>query len=211
MSKSRNPWMDISLSDYINHMSNPEVRQYQMINEHFKKAVTKHEPRSIFVPGCTIGNGFEHIDWEKIENVLAVDISSSFIEELKNQYGSRKNLELIAGDIQKISFDKDKYDLIFAALIFEYVDVSMVLQKISNIISEKGILYVILQQAGNNQSLVSKTKYKSLEILTPVIKLITPDQFRIYAAQFGMIESCGELILLNSGKSFYAAEYKKSR
>ncbi len=117
-----NPWLEINISDYVNHMSRPEVGQYQMINVCFRSLIQKYDPEKIFVPGCTIGNGFEYIEWDQVQKVTALDINPAFLEILRNKFAGEGKLETISEDFQTFRTKGRKYDLIFAALFFEYVE-----------------------------------------------------------------------------------------
>ena len=200
-----NPWLKISASDYVNHMSSLEVMQYQMINECFKTALDKYRPQKILVPGCTIGNGFEHINWTQVEKVTALDINENYLQILRQNYGYHKNLEVVVKDIVQFNSNK-KYDLIFAALLFEYVDLRSTLKKIKEFMSENSVLYTIIQLQNKKVSMISKTKYKSLEQLSSIMKLVNVQEFYLAANVIGLKILSEKKITLKSGKSFQVFE-----
>lgn len=201
----KNLWLDISISDYVNHMSSPEVGQYQLINESFKTVLNKYNPKKIFVPGCTIGNGFEHINWDNVENVTALDINPNFLTLLSNLYPDEKKLELINKDLLKFNSGK-KFDLIFAALIFEYVDLALSLTRIRTMMDKHSILFSIIQLPAENQSKVSKTSYKSLERLSAYMNLISTEKFDNEIKNSGLNIISGIQKTLGNGKSFLLTE-----
>lgn len=172
-----NPWLSVDLSDYVNHMSSPEVGQYQMINECFEATLRKFEPRRIFVPGCTTGNGFEHISWQKVERVTALDVNPDFLKVLREKFPVQEKLEIIAEDFNLFRGKDREYDLIFAALFFEYVEIKPALTKFREMMHDSSLLFSIIQLPGEGQSKVSKSKYKSLEALAPYITLTTAEEF----------------------------------
>ena len=201
-----NPWLDIDISDYVNHMSSSEVGQYALINECFRHLIQKYNSEFIFVPGCTIGNGFEHIDWNKIEKITALDINPEFLNILGNRFPGERKLEIVNTDFLNYNSNKNKYDLIFVALLFEYVSLSSALTKIKNMMKESSILFSIIQLPDENQSKVSKSKYKSLEKLGPYISLITVDEFEKELNESGFCIKWSEQRKLVNGKSFLLAE-----
>ncbi len=201
-----NPWIDIDLSDYVNHMSSPEVGQYQMINECFKTVLEKIKPRRIFVPGCTIGNGFEYINWQRVEKVTALDINPDFLKVLQERFSAQEKLEIIAGDFNLFKGNNRVYDLIFSALIFEYIDIKSALCKFRGMMNKSSVLFAIIQLPDINQSKVSKTKYKSLEKLGPYITLMSPEEFIKEIDEAGLKISASTKRTLKNGKSFLLTE-----
>ncbi len=201
-----NPWLEIDISDYVNHMSSPEVGQYQLINQSFRTILQKRKPGSIFVPGCTIGNGFEHIEWQNVERVTALDINPDFLNILKSKFRNEEKLEIICMDFNTFICDERQYDLIFSALFFEYVDIHSVLKKFREMMNKSSVLFSIIQLPGLNQSKVSKSNYISLNKLSPYISLTTPEEF------IGEIKKAGLQIkrstnkTLSNGKTFFLSE-----
>lgn len=70
-----NPWIDIDLNSYENHMSLENVRQLQTMNQIMKEQFSVYDVESIMVLGIAGGNGLEHIDRKKIKCVYGVDIN----------------------------------------------------------------------------------------------------------------------------------------
>ena len=60
-----NPWKDISLSDYENHMSLDSVMQLQSMNQTMKSQLEDYDVHTEMTLGIAGGNGLEHIDTEK--------------------------------------------------------------------------------------------------------------------------------------------------
>ena len=60
-----NPWIDIDLNSYENHMSLENVRQLQTMNQMMKEQFSVYDVESIMVLGIAGGNGLEHIDRKK--------------------------------------------------------------------------------------------------------------------------------------------------
>lgn len=203
---NHNPWLDISYEDYVGHMDSPEVDQYKMINKVFKKSLEKFSPKSIFVPGCTIGNGFEHIDWSSVENVTALDINSDYLEVVRKKYGHYPQLKIINADLQNWNSDSIKFDMIYAALVFEYVNVSTVLRMFRKSMHSASMLITILQNESAAQSKVSQTKYTSLEKLNSIMSLVNVNEFEKTLHQLGFVTHNKEKITLNSGKIFSVYE-----
>ena len=99
------------------------------------------------------------------------------------------------------------FDLVYAALIFEYLDPEVLLRNIRKSLLEKGILIVVLQMPDAGMPAVSKTFYKSLEKLTPVMNLQEPDRFKETAAENRFLLLSEQTLHLKSGKRFWTGEF----
>ena len=60
-----NPWEDIKLDDYENHMSMDSVKQLQTMNAIMKEQFEDYPVDTAMVLGIAGGNGLEHVRTEK--------------------------------------------------------------------------------------------------------------------------------------------------
>lgn len=60
-----NPWEEIPLSDYENHMKLDSVMQLQTMNQMMKGQLNAYPVSSVIILGIAGGNGLEHIDKNK--------------------------------------------------------------------------------------------------------------------------------------------------
>lgn len=56
-----NPWEEINLSDYENHMKLDSVKQLQSMNETMKQQLSDYDVHTVMILGIAGGNGLEHI------------------------------------------------------------------------------------------------------------------------------------------------------
>jgi SAM-dependent methyltransferase len=141
-----NPWLDVPLSDYEAHMSLPTVAQAEMLAAQFSDALRMFLPESVAVIGCAGGNGFDRIP-SATKRVVGVDINPSYIASASFRYqGSIPGLEFHVADIQSAPLAFDPVDLIFAALVFEYVSLPAALSNLSRVCRPGGRLVSVLQQ-----------------------------------------------------------------
>src|SRR4051812_30292395 len=118
----RSPWLDIPLADYEGHMALPHIGQAQLLSEVFSDALRSYGPSSVAVLGCAGGNGFERISTDVTRRVVGVDINSTYVREASARFSGRiPGLELLVADVQTEELRLTTVDLIFAALLFEYV------------------------------------------------------------------------------------------
>jgi hypothetical protein len=197
------PWLHIPLEDYEGHMSLPAVDQAPMLAQELQRAIQRHSPGSIAVICCAGGNGLDQIDPPQIRRIVVLDINPAYIEALGVRHASRlPGLELHCADVQSESLRFEPVDLIYAALLFEYVDVTAALASMKRHCRIGGKLVTLLQLPHPEQQAVSPSPYKSLNLLALVMKLIAPaDVLRLAAAVgFDVVDS--ESIELSSGKQF---------
>ena len=201
----RNPWLDIPLADYEAHMASPEVAQAQMIAGALAELLQTHRPRSLAVIGCAGGNGFERVDRLQTTRVVGVDINPSYLAEARRRFdGAFDALELICADVgaetDELAFAP--VDLIFAALIFEYVDARVVLPRLAARLNAGGLLAVLLQLPALGVPEITRTSHTRLATLAPVMRLVDPDAIADAARVAGLAPSGIRRIDLPTGKSF---------
>lgn len=208
--ETKNPWLQISSEDYAGHMSAPSVMQLQMLDEIFENVLNEFSPSSICILGCTAGNGFQHLIGREFDRVVGVDINPEYVGECRNWFVQDvQNMQLICADLNELELINPTFDLIHAALIFEYVDVDRLLSKISEWLRPEGILSVVLQMPSETSSTVSESPYQSVKMLTPFIKLVDAEEFKKKAETNGLMLTQETEIKLSTGKLFTKAYFKK--
>ncbi|MFA7229480.1 MAG: class I SAM-dependent methyltransferase [Melioribacteraceae bacterium] len=205
-----NLWLKITAEDYEGHMSSPNVQQLQMLAKIFADVIAQFSPESILVPGSTTGNGFDCLSGGNIKRIVGVDINPEYIDVCRSRYGKKlPGLELICSDLSEIDFPENSFDLIHAALIFEYVEAAMIMKKFARWLRTDGKLSVILQLPGKGSSPVSESPFQSVKILSDVINLIEPGKLKESAAEMNLKCINEELITLSTGKQFQKMIFKK--
>jgi ubiquinone/menaquinone biosynthesis C-methylase UbiE len=206
---NKNPWLYIPLSDYEGHMSLPSVLQAQFLSNVFKKVLKRYTPKSIAIIGCAGGNGYDYIDCNMTKRVVSIDINKDYIKIAKTRYGKKfESAEFISKDIQNIKFSIVPVDIIYAALVFEYVDIEKVFKKLNNMLSENGLLVTVLQLPSHLPE-ISKTPFKSLKSLSKIMKIVNVDDFKKKALKNNLEVRSKKIIELDSGKLFEIIEFKK--
>ena len=117
-----NPWEDISLSDYENHMSLDSVKQLQAMNIIMKKQFVAYPVDTAMVLGIAGGNGLEHVSKDKYKTVYGVDINADYLKAVEARYGALEGvLECIKADIINESGKLPEAQLVIANLLVEYI------------------------------------------------------------------------------------------
>ena len=140
-----------------------------------------------------------------------MDINQEYLAICKKRFEkSLLKLELICADLNETEFPDSSFDLIHAALVFEYVEVELLLSKISRWLKPQGILSVVLQLPSESMP-VSETTYQSLKLLNPFMNLIKPDEFREKAKKHKFSKTRDYIIKLKSGKNFSEIIFKQNK
>ncbi len=205
----RNPWLDIPLADYESHMSLPQVAQARLLADVFDGMLRTHRPQSVAVLGCSGGNGLERIAAATAGRVVAVDINPGYVEAVRARFQQRiPNLELIVGDIQRDEVSFPPVELVYAALLFEYVDVEAVLRRIRSLLTAGGLLGTVVQLSSPTSSPVTPSPFSSLQALAPVMRLVPPAQLRDLAEATGYREIAGWREASPGGKQFQVQVFR---
>ena len=205
-----NPWLNIPASDYEGHMRAPNVAQTSLLAEIFKESLSNYNCNSIALLGCTTGNGLEYIDNSITKNLTVIDINPEYLKILVKRYGKQiPNLNVVEANLEEYENGNQIYSLIFAGLIFEYLNPRILLTKITKWLKTGGVMVSILQLPEQNIKKVSKTPYTSLKKLNSIMRLISAHEFLDIVNESGLREIKGKRITLKTGKSFYVGTYEK--
>ncbi|MFA6308893.1 MAG: class I SAM-dependent methyltransferase [Clostridia bacterium] len=117
-----NPWDEIQLNDYENHMKSDSVYQLQALSNIMKKQLYDFLVSSIMILGITGGNGLEHINTRIIKHVVGVDINKDYLDECRRRYSALEGvLDLVCVDLTDAESTLPHADLVVANLLIEYI------------------------------------------------------------------------------------------
>ena len=117
-----NPWEEISLSDYENHMSLESVNQLQTMNSLMKKQFSDYPVKTAMVLGIAGGNGLEHVSSDKFEKVYGIDINEGYLKTVKERYKDLAGiLECLCIDLITEPEKLPHAELVIANLLIEYI------------------------------------------------------------------------------------------
>lgn len=117
-----NPWEEISLSDYENHMKLDSVMQLQTMNKMMKNQLNSYPVSSVMVLGIAGGNGLEHINKSKFQKVYGIDINEEYLKAVKERYSNISDiLECIQLNLIEETNRLPRAELLIANLLIEYI------------------------------------------------------------------------------------------
>jgi SAM-dependent methyltransferase len=191
-------------------MASPAVGQAPLLAAILEDLLKKHRPRSVAILGCSGGNGFERISTAQVTRAVGVDINPSYIEQLRGRFSERiPGLELLTCDVQAEDFEFEPVQLVYAALLLEYVEVDIVLKRIRSVLTADGILGTVVQLPHPISPSITPSAFPSLQKLAPFMRLVPPERLRTLAKHRGFeeIESRKETAL---GKTFQVQVFRRT-
>lgn len=196
------PWLNIPLSDYEGHMSHPSISQANMLAQQFANLLTEFSPTLVAVIGCAGGNGFEHTGSESVDRVVGVGINPRYIKALSDRYAEKiPSLELYVADVQEPSMPLAPVALIYAALMFEYVDLPRTLLYLNAVCQPSGVLAAILQPPSKSTSQFSPSPFTNFLSLGPAMQLVSPSDLSRSTSTEGFLELVSRHISQPSGRN----------
>lgn len=118
----KNPWEEISLSDYENHMRLDSVMQLQAMDRLMEGQLTDYPVASAMILGVAGGNGLEHIGKSALRRVYGVDINAAYLEETARRYPELDGvLTLLRVDLLHEARLLPRAELVIANLLIEYI------------------------------------------------------------------------------------------
>ena len=205
----KNPWEEIELSDYENHMKSDPVMQLQTLNTMMKRQLNRYPVETVMVLGVAGGNGLEHIDTQKVQKVYGVDINHKYLEKCAERY---KRLDGIFEGICMDLTDKNNAlphaDMMVADLLIEYIGYPC----FQNVITQVKPLYIsCIIQINTNYSFVSDSPWlHAFDKLDKVHHQMQEDELIILMKDmnYGLIDKIEEL--LPNGKKLVQLDFGKN-
>lgn len=117
-----NPWEEIPLSDYENHMRLESVQQLQTMNKMMCRQFFLCDADTVMILGVAGGNGLEHVVGRGFKRVYGVDINPDYLRLCKKRYPQLDGvLECICADLTISDTVLPHADLLIANLLIEYI------------------------------------------------------------------------------------------
>ena len=114
----KNPWEEIPLEDYENHMKLDSVLQLQSLNEMMKGQFQDYPFSSIMILGIAGGNGLEHIRKDRVETVYGVDVNAAYLKAVAARHPELEGiLECIRADLTEEPCHLPEAELLVADLL----------------------------------------------------------------------------------------------
>ena len=117
-----NPWEEINLEDYENHMQLDSVRQLQAMNKIMKEQFEAYSVKTAMIFGVAGGNGLEHVRKEKYQVVYGIDINEGYLKAASGRFSELSEvLRFMKIDLLTETNRLPKAELVIANLLIEYI------------------------------------------------------------------------------------------
>jgi SAM-dependent methyltransferase len=207
-----NPWLEISAADYEEHMGPNGVGQLSVLSEVFGQEYGRLMPGRLAVLGCATGNGLERVDPGITHRTVGVDLNQQYLEIARARLTRLgKRLELICAPLETCEFESESFDLIFAGLVFEYVEPEPLIRRATSWLAPGGVFCVVLQLPSRTCPAVTPTGCQSLKKLERIMNLVPPGDLKQMFRQCGLTSGDSQEIPLRFGKQFHVQAFAKPR
>lgn len=197
-----NPWTVVQAADYERHMGPDGVNQLAPLSQLFQEIYLAAQPDRVLVLGCATGNGLEHVSPAVTQRVVGVDVNLQYLGIARQRFfhlGPR--LELFCSEASAWRAAPGSFDLVHAALVFEYLYPEVLVRKIAEWLADGGTCSVVLQLPGGQGP---EAPSKALRIIEKAMKLVPPDELVRLFETYGIPLRRQQTVPLPFGKSFWA-------
>ena len=150
-------WLSAKLEDYERHVELETVGQAALIRQVIAESIAQFTPASFLYLGCAGGNGLAAIPGSSVKVAVAVDLNNSYLKEAAKRWGHLPELSLEQCDLNSTLPHASNMDLIFGALVFEYLDPCPNLRPL---MSPAGHCVVLLLATAENAPAVAASPYR---------------------------------------------------
>ncbi len=204
-----NPWTVVPAADYERHMGPEGVDQLAPLSAIFQESYLAAQPDRLLVLGCTTGNGLEHVNPAVTKRIVGVDVNLQYLGIARQRYfhlGPR--LELYCQEAEKFRSPPGSFDLVHAALLFEYLHPEVLVRKIAEWLGDQGTCSVVLQLPGGEGPLAPT---KTLQIIEKAMKLVPPGELTRLFEHYGLHRKRAHTVPLKHGKSFWVGAFGRTK
>ena len=205
-----NPWSLVSAAEYEAYLGPGGADELAPLSTIFAKVYAARRPRRLAVLGVATGNGLEHVDLHLTGRTVGVDANLTFLAVARQRFlRLGPALELLCADVERVDLGAGRFDLVHAALVFEYVDVRVVVPRIVSWLAPGGASCIVLQLPGGQA--VTESRYPSVRALASVTRLLSPEELRKLTEAEGLVEQRAFVVPLAKGRRYFAALYEKQQ
>jgi SAM-dependent methyltransferase len=200
-----NPWTVVPASDYERHMGAEGVNQLAPLSQLFQEAYLATQPDRVLVLGCATGNGIDHVDPSITKKVVGVDVNLQYLGVARQRFFHLgPKLELYCADVSSWRAAPGSFDLVHAALVFEYVYPEVLVRKIAEWLADGGTCSVVLQLPGGEGP---EAPSKAMRLIQKAMKLVPPDELVRLFETYRIPLRRQRTLQLPFGKSFWAGVF----
>ncbi|HET6436894.1 MAG TPA: class I SAM-dependent methyltransferase [Anaeromyxobacter sp.] len=177
------------------------VDQLAPLSALFQEVVLAAQPDRLLLVGCATGNGLEHVDPSVTRRIVGVDVNLQYLGIARQRFfhlGPR--LELYNADIAMFRALPGSFDLVHAALVFEYLHAEVLVRRISEWLAERGSCSAVLQLPGGEGA---ELPSRAMQLVARAMRLVPPEELTGLFAHYGLGLRRQREVPLRGGKRFW--------
>lgn len=89
--------------------------------------------------GAGTGQATQYFTDTKI-NITAIDIGENMVNDLSDKFKNKLNVNCICSSFEDYKYDSKRFDLVYSATAFHWIDAAYGLTKIKSILNENGVI-----------------------------------------------------------------------
>ena len=196
-----NPWTVVPASDYERHMGPQGVDQLAPLSAIFEEVYAAAQPDRLLVLGCGTGNGLEHVNPAVTKRIVGADVNLQYLGVARQRFiGLGARLELYCTEAEKLRAAPESFDLVHAALVFEYLHPEPLVRRISEWLAPGGTCSVVLQLPGGAGP---EAPTRTMQLIERAMRLVPPDELTRLLEHHGLP--------LRHGKTFWAGQFGRAK
>lgn len=204
----KNPWEEIDLTVYENHMSLEGVMQLQTMNRMMREQFFTRDVNSVMIFGVAGGNGLEHFIGKNVGKVYGVDINEEYLKKCRQRYPELKGVfEPLCVDLTAENIALPSAELLIANLLIEYIGIEAFLRAVEKVSPE---YLSCITQKDLGVSFVSDSPYlRSFDRLREVHRNIDPDELSDGLSRHGYRRDLLSETSLPNGKLLIRSDFSR--
>lgn len=188
------------------------IGQDEALRAIFARVYAAACPGRLLILGCTNGRDFAGIDATVTTRAVGIDVNPEYLAAARQLLVvAGLGLELVQGDVLTVDLEGSEFDLVHAALVFEYVDPMALLRRIEGWLAPNGVCSVVTQDPSEGTEPVSRTVYESLRRLDGRMALVPATQLEAGGRSVGLERTHIWSVSLPGGKSFSVSIFRRAR
>jgi SAM-dependent methyltransferase len=203
--RAPNPWSMVPAAEYEAHMGPAGVDHLAPLSAIFGKIYGALRPARVLVLGVATGNGLEHVDLAVTRRVVGVDVNIQYVAVARQRHlRLGPALELYCEDALHVRLAPGSFDLVHAALLFEHVDRTPLVERIARWLAPGGACSAVVELPGERPAAASA----ALRAVSERARAVAPAELRGDFERERMVQRSAFELPAGSGR-FHVALFSK--
>ena len=152
----------------------------------------------------------EHVNPTVTSRVVVIDVNPGYLRRLRERFPNPGfDLDVRCDDLNEVELERGAYDMVHAALLFEYLEWPELLPRVATALRPGAVLSVILQVPSTSSPAVTPTPFTSLRKLESLFRFVEPTSLVHAARRQGLALSARRAEALPAGKAFDVLRFIK--